>query len=474
MDRKTNINLINSSLLTDDQNKGKPSYQVKITKENKAGNIQSKQLNVGTNLINLNSSNVAMAEVQNFKELDIICPRESGQPKISNISIEFEHKVLRKSNEHSMRVDSPLYSSDLSMGSRMEHLKNSPNLFDNYLHKMAMPKDQSKQFDVPKNISLKIKLNAEKKIIEKRQNFQQNEKHMSLPLDISNEESSLRNIKDYLNLLSNIQKWELENEKIIEDNLEYLDQITEDVIEKSYRHINNVFQDKLDREEKLGERKSLRTIKPQSEINDQIELPLNVLNPDVQSTYENPNDMQEMDIEIKPISNCDITNFLQKFEGESRNIEPKSRMSAVNHDQHSMSTIRVFNKSSVDQFEWFVDNVFAISDKNSVISEKTTDVTNARNKKAKSGDQCENETKTILGTLKKEESIYPLDAQEKFEVDSIYSEQLLYHSLANFSSKRNIDNANQSFVSKVENFFTNLFCLPCKKNTEKEFKKDEI
>ena len=169
MDRKTNINLINSSLLTDDQNKGKPSYQVKITKENKAGNTVSKQLNVGTNLINLNSSNVAMAEVQNFKELDIICPRESGQPKISNISIEFEHKVLRKSNEHSMRVDSPLYSSDLSMGSRMEHLKNSPNLFDNYLHKMAMPKDQSKQFDVPKNISLKIKLNAEKKIIEKRQ-----------------------------------------------------------------------------------------------------------------------------------------------------------------------------------------------------------------------------------------------------------------------------------------------------------------
>lgn len=470
------------SLLNSHLSKGKASYQIQITKANKEGKTQKKQLNVGTNLNKITSSTNAMHDVQNLKEIDILFPKENRHLKISNVSIEFEPKYLKKVSDFSQQQDLSKISSDMSdKRSDAHYLKNYLNFFENPPQSSTITKDQFKQIKASSKISFKIKLNAERKIIEKKQCFQQNGSEHFILLDISDNESSLRNIKDYLNLLSNIQRWEVENEKILQDNLQYLDIMSLDYKKSSFRHIGNVFEDKLLNEETVGERQSQKHIKKETEMHEQIDIPLNILNPKDSNSFEHENlcELEEIDIEINPISNYDINEFIGKFETSSPDQRPlnKSKKSVLNHSNGSAGTIRVFNKDNVEQFEWFVDNVFALSDAgmgNSVIDEKTTDDTTAHHKKKSHGNDHHNGFKNLEAKFKKNESLFPLDAQKDFDIDSLYDDQIKFQKSFIGVSKKNIDIENQSFMKKVENFFSTYFCLPFKKDTKSEFKNDEI
>ena len=45
------------------------------------------------------------------------------------------------------------------------------------------------------------------------------------------------------------------------------------------------------------------------------------------------------------------------------------------HGADKIQKIQKFDKDNLGEFEWFVDNVFLMSDKNSMVSEKTRNVT---------------------------------------------------------------------------------------------------
>ncbi len=86
-----------------------------------------------------------MHDVQNLKEIDILFPKENRHLKISNVSIEFEPKYLKKVSDFSQQQDLSKVSSDMSdKRSDAHYLKNYLNFFENPPQSSTITKDQFK------------------------------------------------------------------------------------------------------------------------------------------------------------------------------------------------------------------------------------------------------------------------------------------------------------------------------------------
>lgn len=289
----------------------------------------------------------------------------------------------------------------------------------------------------------------------KHQCFDIGGKKHTINQELSGDEARITSIKDYQKLLYLLQKWERENEGIITEYKqdrspttyagENVDQIIRQISKQETNQDFNM--------SKFWE--SVRSIDG-FDNNDIKHKNLE----DFSSSYKNSGNEDENPYEDEPDFDRQGP---QAYLSREEIINSRKHLQVKMNKDTTQETLRKFDKENLDQFEWFIDNVFLMSDIGSIRSEKLSkkmnknqdfqfDVVEKITEQSVENNNFIVSNKDIVSIHPKTKEIL-LDPKTQEIIDNMKFEE--DEKLAEIHKKA-------TMIKKLESFFLCYLCVPVK------------